>query len=75
MERLAKEVIGIMFAGTDTTSYTISRSMQWLAKHPEWLEALIEEQTRLKAEYGPELDQTVRIPSFLHRSESQVSIT
>lgn len=57
--RLAKEVIGMMFAGTDTTSYTISRCMIWLSKHPEWLTALGEEQQRLKTEYGEELDRKV----------------
>lgn len=57
--RLAREAIMLMFAGTDTTSYTISKCMAWLSMHPEWLTALGEEQQRLKAEYGEEMDRKV----------------
>jgi cytochrome P450 len=55
----------LMFVGTDTTSYTISRSMIWLSKYPEWLKALNDEQDRLVAEYGPELSREVCLPSSL----------
>jgi cytochrome P450 len=57
--RLAKEVITLMFVGTDTTGYIISRSMVWLSKNPEWLTALNDEQDRLVAEYGAELSREV----------------
>jgi hypothetical protein len=61
--RLAREVIMMMFAGTDTTAYTISRSMVWLSKNPEWLKALNDEQDRLVAEHGAELSREVCAPS------------
>lgn len=64
--RLAKEVIMLMFVGTDTTSYTMSRCMIWLSKHPEWLQALNEEQDRLIAEHGPELTPKVRKSCYSH---------
>ena len=58
--RLAREVQFLMFAGTDTTAVTICRAMQCLASHPEWLEALAEEQQRLIAEHGEKIDRKVR---------------
>jgi cytochrome P450 len=60
--RLAREVSMLMFVGTDTTSYTMSRSMVWLSKYPEWLKALNDEQDRLVAEYGAELSREVCAP-------------
>jgi hypothetical protein len=48
-----------MFAGTDTTSYVISRCMIFLAKHPQWLTAIAEEQKRLIAEHGTAMDRKV----------------
>jgi hypothetical protein len=60
--RLAKEVIMLMFVGTDTTSYTISRSLVWLSKYPEWLKALNDEQDRLVPEHGAELSREVCAP-------------
>ena len=63
--RLAKEILQLMFAGTDTTSLTLSRTMTFLAKHPEWITALNEEQSRLMEEHGPEITPKVRPPVFL----------
>jgi cytochrome P450 len=61
-DRLAREVLMLMFAGTDTTSYVISRCMIFLAKHPQWLTAIAEEQKRLIAEHGAAMDRTVCMP-------------
>lgn len=57
--RLTREVLFLSFAGTDTTAYVISKTMTYLASHPEWMTALADEQTRLIAEYGEELDRKV----------------
>lgn len=56
--RLAREVIMLMIVGTDTT-HSISKTMMFLAKHPQWMTALAEEQKRLIAEHGEELDRKV----------------
>jgi hypothetical protein len=64
--RLAKEVILMMFIGTDTTAYTLTRCMVWLSKYPEWLQALNDEQDRLAAKYGAELSREVCAPSPQH---------
>ena len=61
-QTLAVEIRFLLFSGTDTTAYTAARLMQRLAKHPEWLDALWEEQQRLMAEFGEELDRRVRPP-------------
>lgn len=58
-EKLAREVIALMFAGTDSTSFVMSRSLVMMAKHPEWLTALGEEQDRLMKEHGTKIDRTV----------------
>lgn len=57
---LAAEIRFLLFSGTDTTAYTATRLLQRLAKHPQWLDALWDEQQRLMAEYGEELDRRVR---------------
>jgi cytochrome P450 len=58
-ELLAKEIVFLIFAGTDTTAYTFTRLMQFLAKYPEWLQALTDEQAALVAEFGPDISQQV----------------
>jgi cytochrome P450 len=57
---MAKEVLLLIFAGTDTTSYMLSQCAIWLAKYPEWLEVLWEEQQRIMAEFGDEITPKVR---------------
>lgn len=60
-EKLAGWLSFMQAAGTDTTGYTMTRAVVWLCKHPEWLQALWEEQQRLIAEYGDAIDRRVRI--------------
>ena len=60
MERLAREVMFLMFAGTDTTAATMCRAVQHLAQHPQWMDMLWEDQQRLIAEFGEEIDRKVR---------------
>ena len=49
----------LMFTGTDSTAYTMCRAMQQLALHPQWMATLAEEQQRLIAEHGEDLDRKV----------------
>ena len=58
--RLAREVLQLMFAGTDTSSLSLSNAMKYLAKYPEWMTALADEQRHLIEEHGPEITQKVR---------------
>ena len=58
--KLAREVVILLFAGTETTAQTMCLAMQCLASHPCWLDALGEEQQRLIAEHGEEIDRKVR---------------
>lgn len=50
----------LMMAGIDTTSYVIGETTRFLVRHPEWLEALWQEQQRLIAEFGEDIDRKVR---------------
>lgn len=59
--RLTRETLLLIFAGTDTSAFLIAKSMVYLAKHPEWLKALTEEQDRLIAEYGEEMSPKVQL--------------
>jgi hypothetical protein len=59
-DRLAREFVFIQFAGTDTTSHGMTRAAVWLARYPEWHEALWVEQQKLMAEYGDVIDRRVR---------------
>jgi cytochrome P450 len=59
-DRLGREVMFLQFAGTDTTSYSMTRAAVWLARYPEWHDALWAEQQRLMAEYGDVIDRRVR---------------
>lgn len=57
---MARELLFMQFAGTDTVSYGMTRMAVWLARYPQWHAALWEEQKRLMEEYGPEIDRRVR---------------
>ena len=50
----------VQLAGADAPGYSITRVVKWLAVHPEWLDALGEEQHRLMQEYGDAIDRRVR---------------
>eukprot|EP00892_Ulva_mutabilis_P008878 jgi/Ulvmu1/6362/UM029_0070.1 len=54
--QLARTLIGeavmLMFAGTDTTAYSLTAVLPLLYLHPEWLTALNEEQDRVVAQHG-----------------------
>lgn len=50
-----------MSVGSLSLSHHLLREVVELAKMPQWLDALWEEQQRLIAEYGPELNRQVRI--------------
>ena len=60
--RLAREAMLIVVAGMDTTTLIVTQATRFLARHPEWLQALWEEQERLIAEFGPDIDRRVRHP-------------
>ena len=53
-----------MVAGMETTTFTVSQATRLLAQHPEWLQALWEEQERLIEEFGPSIDRRVRRPGL-----------
>ena len=57
---LAGEAVRIMMAAMDTTSFVVLQATRFLARHPQWLQSLWEEQERLIAEFGPEIDRRVR---------------
>jgi hypothetical protein len=48
-----------MSVGSLSLSHHLLREVVELAKQPEWLDALWEEQQRLMAEYGPALSRQV----------------
>jgi hypothetical protein len=50
----------VMSVGSLSLSHHLLREVVELAKQPEWLDALWEEQQRLMVEYGPELSRQVR---------------
>lgn len=57
-----------MFAGTDTTSYTLMKCALVLDRNPEWFQRLKDEQDQLRAEYGDAIDRKVSAcrPQPLH---------
>lgn len=61
--QLARTLIGeavmLMFAGTDTTAYSLTAVLPLLYLHPEWLAALNEEQDRVVAELGEKIGRKV----------------
>ena len=59
-DRMARESLFLVFAGTDTTAQGMTRAAVWLAQYPEWHQALWEEQQRLVEEFGPTIDRRVR---------------
>jgi hypothetical protein len=63
---LAKEAVWLMFVGTDNSAYLLSQAVLMLHRHPEWLEELFQEQVRLIAEFGPELERKVRSDASMH---------
>lgn len=59
------------FAATENSSYLLCNATMLLARHPEWLEALWNEQRALMEEFGEDnFDRKVRLkqPSKLHAS-------
>ena len=50
-----------MMAAMDTTSFVVLQATRFLARHPQWLQSLWEEQERLIAEFGPKIDRRVRV--------------
>ena len=61
----------LMFAGIDTTAYVAAETTCFLVKHPQWLDALWEEQQRLIAEYGEHIDRRVQ-PLSIDTSHCQL---
>ena len=61
--QLAKTLMGeavmLMFAGTDTTAYSLTAALPLLYIHPEWLAALNEEQDRVVAKHGERIGRKV----------------
>lgn len=61
--QLAKTLVGeavmLMFAGTDTTAYSLTAVLPLLYLHPEWLAALNSEQDRVVAELGETIGRQV----------------
>lgn len=63
-EDLAKEVVMLNFAATENSSYALCQATMLLARHPEWLDAIWEEQKELIAQYGEDtIDRKVHIPN------------
>lgn len=56
---LVGEAVMLMFAGTDTTAYSLTAVLPLLYLHPEWLTALNEEQDRVVAELGSSIGRKV----------------
>jgi hypothetical protein len=52
-------MVFVMFAGTDTSSQSMNRIAQCLANHPQWLDALWEEQKALIEEFGEDINRKV----------------
>lgn len=60
-EDLAREIVMLNFAATENSSYLLCNAIMLLAQHPEWLDAIYEEQKVLMDEYGPDnWDRRVR---------------
>ena len=51
-EDLAREIVMLNFAATENSSYLLCNAIMLLAQHPQWLEAIYEEQKQLMEEYG-----------------------
>lgn len=49
----------LMFAGTDTTAFSMMRALVLLHEHPQWFRKLQEEQDRLRQEYGDTINRKV----------------
>lgn len=64
-KQLAGEVVFLQFAGTDTTAYALTRGALLLAEHPQWHEALWEEQQALMEEFGDAIDRRVLPPPLV----------
>lgn len=65
-EELAKEVVMLNFAATENSSYALCQATMLLARHPEWFDAIWEEQKELIAQYGEDtIDRKVRCKSSL----------
>ena len=65
-----------MVAGMDTTTLIVSHATRYLAQHPDWLQALWEEQERLMAEFGTTIDRRVCRPgSHLSCQDACASVT
>lgn len=60
VERIAREVLFLMFAGTDTTSFNIIKVVQLLAQHPDWFDKVKQEQEAIIADIGDDLGREVR---------------
>lgn len=56
---LIGEAVMLMFAGTDTTAYSLTAVLPLLYLHPEWLTALNEEQDRVVEELGDTIGRKV----------------
>ena len=61
--KLTQEAFFLMFAGTDTTSYTLMKCALTLDRNPEWFQRLKDEQDALRAEYGDAIDRKVSAPA------------
>ena len=57
---LAQDAFFLMFAGTDTTSYSLMRCALYLDQYPEWFQKLKDEQDALRAEHGDTIDRKAR---------------
>jgi len=49
----------LMFAGTDTTAFSMMRALVLLHEHPQWFRKLQEEQDCLRQEYGDTINRKV----------------
>lgn len=63
---LMGEAVMLMFAGTDTTAYSLTAVLPLLYLHPEWLTALNEEQDRVVAQHGEKIGRKVRRTATAH---------